>query len=459
MLRYDCIFNVVNEDDLYAYIMPQEMGFSRYGKTCIGEVKNLSNYDNAKIKSARDNIYKKFNYMYKNTSGIDDKTVIKYKNDTRKETFRKVADEKIYKNINEFIMDFMKVINAEKNNIINGFKLIDLRTKMKNSSSRIKEFVNLIVDKKTSDSNNFMYNVVKRAGDPDIYFNLAGNIKNENIVNVVNLKDDARLPKRPIDYKYITMHEAAKIMGDWYCKNVYTYKAYSNDDFTRNNNPVTFAERFKHDYDKASKESKKEREERVNEYNRENPDKPYLIENFTKIEDYKTELENFKGGSGDHAIYPCELFNDPNYTRFNEVGDSCSAMALATMYYATKGAMDEYECLNINEMGSGKLVSLKEKDEKYIALSNIGFVRIPVKNGTFDELQNGDLLVANGHYEFFYITEEGKKTSFGWGSVKSKFPNNNCAIVENKGKNFFKDKYASWHYTHIYRLTKGGSDE
>lgn len=32
----DCIFNIVNEEDTYAYIMPQELGFSRYGMTCFG---------------------------------------------------------------------------------------------------------------------------------------------------------------------------------------------------------------------------------------------------------------------------------------------------------------------------------------------------------------------------------------------------------------------------------------
>ena len=130
------------------------------------------------------------------------------------------------------------------------------------------------------------------------------------------------------------------------------------------------------------------------------------------------------------------------------------------MYYATKGAMDEYDCLNINELGGGILASITEKKEEYQALKEIGFEKIPVKNGTFDELQSGDILVSNSHYEFYYITEEGKKTSFGWGSVKKKFPNDNCAIVENKGNKFFKDKWnTKWEYTHIYRLTKGGSNE
>ena len=34
--RYCSIFNVVNEDDGYAFMMPHRLGFSRYGMTCYG---------------------------------------------------------------------------------------------------------------------------------------------------------------------------------------------------------------------------------------------------------------------------------------------------------------------------------------------------------------------------------------------------------------------------------------
>ena len=459
-VRYDSIFNIVNEDDPYAFLMSQELGFSRYGKTCLGDGRAVSNYDSSKIKSAKESIITKFNYMFKNTENKDDKIVVKYKNDTRKEAFRTVAKENTYKNIQEFLMDFMRVINTERNNIANGFKLLDIRTKMNKSASRIKELVILLADKKSENKNEWIYNVVKRAGEEDVYYHIAENIDNANIVNIVNLTDNARLPKRPIDYKYMTMEEALKEMGEWYSKNVYTYKGYSDKDFTRNGNPVTFAERFQHDYDKASSAAKKEREKRVDEYNKDYQDNPYLIENFTKTKDYKTELESFKGGSGEHAIYPCELLDDPNYMRFKDVGDSCSAMTLATMYYATKGAMDEYDCLNINELGGGILASITEKKEEYQALKKIGFEKIPVKNGTFDELQSGDILVSSSHYEFFYITEDGKKTSFGWGSVKDKFPNKNNSLIENPGKPYFFCKgFNETEFSHIYRLTKGGSNE
>ena len=65
--RYYGIFNVVNEDDVYASMMPQEMGFSRYGKTCFGDGGGIANYNSSSIKAERDKVYKKFNYMFKNT--------------------------------------------------------------------------------------------------------------------------------------------------------------------------------------------------------------------------------------------------------------------------------------------------------------------------------------------------------------------------------------------------------
>ena len=187
-----------------------------------------------------------------------------------------------------------------------------------------------------------------------------------------------------------------------------------------------------------------------------------FISNFTNVGDYKLELETFIDGSGDHALYSCDLFNDPNYTRFKVVGDSCSAMSLATMYYATKGAMDEYDCLDINELGAGTLeyADANKKKEVYEALKEIGFEKIPVEKGTYDELQSGDLLVSNRHYEFYYITEDGRKTSFSWGSVKEKFPNDRNSLIENPGKPYFYCKgFGEKKFKYIYRLTKGGSNE
>ena len=130
-------------------------------------------------------------------------------------------------------------------------------------------------------------------------------------------------------------------------------------------------------------------------------------------------------------------------------------MTLAVMYYATMGAMDEYSALNIYDLGGGMLTYIESGKPIYDALEKIGFKKIAVKNGSFTELESGDLLVSSNHYEFYYVDENGNHKSFGWGSVKEKFPNTTCSIKESIGNKYFKDKWDdNKKYTYIYRLVK-----
>ena len=39
--KYCSIMNVVNESDIYSYIMPQKLGWSRYGMTCVKSEKEV----------------------------------------------------------------------------------------------------------------------------------------------------------------------------------------------------------------------------------------------------------------------------------------------------------------------------------------------------------------------------------------------------------------------------------
>ena len=124
------------------------------------------------------------------------------------------------------------------------------------------------------------------------------------------------------------------------------------------------------------------------------------------------------------------------------------------MYYATKGAMDEYDSLDIYELGGGTLYTYsKDTDVRIKDLDYIGFEKIPVKSGTFDELESGDILVSSNHYEFYYVDSSGKRTSFGWGSVKDKFPNKNCSLKEVPGQSYFHCAgFGNKEFKYIYRL-------
>ena len=256
---------------------------------------------------------------------------------------------------------------------------------------------------------------------------------------------------------YIPIAKALKDIGTWSAETMYTYNAYSETDLKRGHTTFTsFNERFKYDYSKASSVSKVDREIRIASFNEINQTYKYSNDTINSIKDYNTKLESFKDHVGEHALYPCKYLDENCYKNYKMISDDCGSFAMAVWYYATKGDMDKYDVLNIYELGGGLLGTISTSSTIYMGLDEIGFERIPVKNGIFDELKSGDLLVSSNHYEYYYITEDGKKTSFSWGSVKSKFPNNINSIVENKGHNFFKDKWVDdREYKYIYRLKKG----
>ena len=262
------------------------------------------------------------------------------------------------------------------------------------------------------------------------------------------------------DYNYISMDKALQDIGTWSAETMYTYNAYNQTDFKRGNATFSsFNERFKHDYSKASPESKVDREIRIASFNEINTTYKYSNDTINSVKDYNIKLESFKDHIGEHALYPCTYLAEDCYKNYKMVSDDCSSNAMAVWYYATKGDMDKYAVLNIYELGGGKLLYASVSDATYKALNDLGFERIPVNNATFDELQSGDLLVSNNHYEFYYITEDGEKTSFAWGSVKSRFPNLINSIEENEGKGFFKDKWVkNRKYKYIYRLVGGSKN-
>ena len=470
--RYDCIFNIINEDDPYAYIMPQSLGFSRYGMTCYGDGnKVLNGYIEYKPnKEMREEVLEYVNLIYKDN---EKKTrTYTYSGKVYNETVKENGKNVVYKTIKDYIEGFMKYIHMDRKE---GEIVAKNQSGMNIITKNLEYFCKLgskYPIKNLKNKIKLNYPQFKRAGDADVYYIISREMENSNITNIVNLYDkkDNKIKGKIATRSYIAMDKALKDMGSWYSNNVYTYNAYSDKDFQRDGNTLTFSGRFQYDYDKASENAKKQRDDRVNVYNGKLftkllEDKTltkeyiyqqlYLIEKFIDIKSYKTELETFKGHVGSHALYPCELLEDVYYEKYKEVGDDCSAMSLATMYYATRGVMDEYDAIDIHELGGGTLESANEKDILYKNLKEIGFEKIPVKNGTFDELQSGDLLVSSSHYEFYYTTDGSKKTRFGWGSVKDKFPNDKNSLIENPGKPYFNCRgFGKKEFSYIYRLVK-----
>ena len=158
--------------------MPQELGFSRYGKTCFGEEVNVTDYKGNK--SIKDTIINYFKKIYR---GKNNKVRTMTYNDTGyKETFTIEKKNVTYKTIQDYILAIIDVINQ------NRAKTLDSKNANSIASfcSRGKLANNIKVFKNNLRQN---YENIKRAGEEDVYFNVAGNIKNENIKNVVNLHD------------------------------------------------------------------------------------------------------------------------------------------------------------------------------------------------------------------------------------------------------------------------------
>ena len=186
--RYDCIFNVVNGTDAYAYIMPQELGFSRYGKTCFGGygIYNPITNQFEKDPESVNQIIKALTSLYKDKKG-------KIKDKVREETYK---SNRTYLNLQNVLSRLITAIDINRNH---KEAMATGDNDRKKEIDTIQEFYerydgvqNLSVFIKVIQAN---YDKIKRAGQEDVYYNVAKNMQNADIVNVVNLHDNNRKKK------------------------------------------------------------------------------------------------------------------------------------------------------------------------------------------------------------------------------------------------------------------------
>lgn len=188
--RYDCIFNVVNEDDAYAYMMPQSLGFSRYGMTCFasGKEKMSGSYNGSE--EVRKETIETFNKIYKNKKLKDMKQqsrTFTYNNEDYKETFKIKIDsnttiETTYKTIQDYLSAFLDVINKNRTMTLpkEDVNSIIAFCQRGAKANNIKVFKNKL---------KVNYDKLKQAGQEDVYYTLAKQMDNADITNVVNLHD------------------------------------------------------------------------------------------------------------------------------------------------------------------------------------------------------------------------------------------------------------------------------
>ena len=193
-MRYDSIFNVVNESDAWTYMMPQSAGFSRYGKTCFAEGKHL--LDNIASNSTRE-INEQMQKIFKNN-----------KNDARTYLY---SDKQYLSNY--FQKLYKGILNYSLNISSNDFNALSTEYKKNADLFRLTNIIS-----ENSDRQHF-------SSTTDVYYYIAKDMQNADITNVVNLHDEK--VKRLGDESTGEVLEALELLGNYYVNNIrtYSYKA------------------------------------------------------------------------------------------------------------------------------------------------------------------------------------------------------------------------------------------
>ena len=271
------------------------------------------------------------------------------------------------------------------------------------------------------------------------------------------------------------VENALQNVGEWYVDNVYTYQAgnsKSNDVWK-----TEFYSKIQTKKNRGGLLALQKRIEHRDEYNanRTNDQPEFLddnemIQTRTNYEDpymnAGAEVYKWKSGYAKHGHYKTDELNKSVGSDFDDFGDDCSTFAMAVLDYATKGDLYRNSSTITKAMYNAGDGSIKNNNYKTV-LNELHFDYIPVtKTMTMDDLENGDLLITDGHYEFVIIGEDNSGTigkrkrrfkQFGWGNVKGVYPDNNFNITKSTNESFYNQNTNPPRlYTTIIRLNNDG---
>ncbi|MBR4314187.1 MAG: hypothetical protein IKP66_04680, partial [Lachnospiraceae bacterium] len=277
------------------------------------------------------------------------------------------------------------------------------------------------------------------------------------------------------------VENALQNIGRWYVENVYTYQAgngksgeawktefYSNIETKKKRGGTTALQRRIENRDRYNAT--------VTEIENYFLDDNETIQMRSNYNDYyvKNNAEVYKWieGYSRHGRYTTDELNKSIGSEFNEFGDDCSSFTMAVLDYVTKGALyDKVKAdkkISMYNAGSGNIID-DNKNYKSI-IRDLHFEYIPVTTEmTMDDLENGDLLIANGdHYEFIIVGQDKSGTigdrqrtfkQFGWGNVKGVYPDNNFNITKSANETFYDQNIVNTPrrmYSYIIRLNNEG---
>ena len=193
--RYDSIFNVVNLTDVYCFILSQKLGFSKYGMTCFGGGE-IYNPNTNKFETNPENVeelVKAFENIY-----------IKREDETRTKTYEKDIDFKNEKiGLFDIYKDLMSAVNIDRRS--GNKNQIEALSKKYVGLDKVSTFVNTL---------NRNYEGYRRAGYEDVYYHIAKNMHNSEIVNTVNYYDNRNKVNREgsdLDSRYPNFHALMQI--------------------------------------------------------------------------------------------------------------------------------------------------------------------------------------------------------------------------------------------------------
>ena len=289
--------------------------------------------------------------------------------------------------------------------------------------------------------------------------------------------------------------EVIRTVGEWYASNVYTYQAgtYGAESFSNATGIVTyyqgeqeqmyqdkFRESFRENWLKSSSEAKDNRqnyminnkvpEDRVNLIMQDiNVVDTVMNGTFNELNvDVLKQNERYTTNDRLTTINP-KIFGYYNNPFVNsKAQDDCSSFVSIVIYLFVNNNKDIKE--KYQKVPNYTSARLLNNDTIKIELESKGFVCYDNNNSNNDYrldrvglLQSGDILVREGHVEFYL----GDNWSFGWGEVHNSFEDNPHSKdfkwhfgiedeVENSNKPegyyfYNKNKNSEGHYTRVYR--------
>ncbi len=405
--KYCSIMNVINESDIYSYIMPQKLGWSRYGMTCVKSEKEVGFFG----RFWRD-------ITDRNKPIKDDRVLVESDMETifngKINTFRSsYYDNYDKKNIHEYIMH--EIFKGMRNNTLDSvIQHID-RNDWTNDTTRRNNYRELAKHLKENNQ------AFKNARNLSVYYNISKAITPNDVTFRVNSDTTFRGYEASQDYK-----TAVRKMMEWYVSHVATYQ-HTHDNIWKDRN--------KNSYTLYGSDEAEEYYDRFNLQNYvgagNNEDDFLYARNVEWLNVPESNIILYRDFWG-RGLYYCQAYADRMNNTHTMVGDDCTGLVMAVIgYYAGDDLKDNEYAINasnnfeINNIGTGTFNDHTNRIASWLSEQGSMYLYQVNENSDVSELEFGDILITrekrfdtkknkeywDGHAEFYIDNNH----AWGWG--------------------------------------------